>query len=123
VFAGSEFFTGKRFYDLCLEHEVRTPEELEKKFGPEYKDKLLAKNREQGMAFARRLREPIAKASNRLHLSQPAITRRLQSLERHLGVELFDRLRLRHRNESFNVRKIHNRHRFQTEILHFLIGH
>jgi DNA-binding transcriptional LysR family regulator len=35
--------------------------------------------------------QSIAKASNRLHLSQPAITRRLQSLERHLGVELFDR--------------------------------
>ena len=57
VFAVSEFFTGKRFYDLCLEHEVRTPEELEKKLGPEYKDKLLAKNREQGMAFGRKLRE------------------------------------------------------------------
>jgi DNA-binding transcriptional LysR family regulator len=33
----------------------------------------------------------IAKASNRLHLSQPAITRRLQSLESHLGAQLFDR--------------------------------
>lgn len=33
----------------------------------------------------------IAKASNRLHLSQPAITRRLQSLESHLGLPLFDR--------------------------------
>ena len=57
VFASSEFFTGKRFYDLCLEQEVRTPAELEKKLGPEYKAKLLAKNKEQGMAFARRLRE------------------------------------------------------------------
>ena len=33
----------------------------------------------------------IAKASKRLHLSQPAITRRLQGLESHLGVQLFDR--------------------------------
>ena len=57
VFASSEFFTGKGFYDLCLKHEVRTSEELEKKVGPEYKEKLLAKNKEQGMAFARRLRE------------------------------------------------------------------
>ena len=57
VFASSEFFTGKRFYDLCLEHEVKTPEELEKKLGPEYNNKLLAKNKEQGMAFARKLRE------------------------------------------------------------------
>lgn len=57
VFASSEFFTGKGFYDLCLKHEVRTAEELEKKLGAEYKDKLLTKNKEQGMAFAHRLRE------------------------------------------------------------------
>jgi hypothetical protein len=57
VFASSEFFTGKRFYDLCLEHEVRTSEELEKKLGPEYKNRLLTKNKEQAMYFARKLRE------------------------------------------------------------------
>ena len=57
VLATSEFFTGKRYYDLCLDHEVRTPEELEKKLGPEYRDRLLTKNKEQGLAFARRLRE------------------------------------------------------------------
>jgi hypothetical protein len=57
VFASSEFFTGKRFYDLCLEHDVRTPEELEKKLGPEYKNRLLTKNKEQGMHFARKLHE------------------------------------------------------------------
>lgn len=33
----------------------------------------------------------IARASGRLHLSQPAITRRLQNLEDQLGVKLFDR--------------------------------
>jgi hypothetical protein len=57
VFASSEFFTGKRFYDLCLENEVRTPEELEKKLGPEYKNAILTKNKEHGVSFARRLRE------------------------------------------------------------------
>jgi hypothetical protein len=57
VFASSEFFTGKKFYDLCLENEVRTPEELEKKLGPEYKNGLLTKNKEQGASFARKLRE------------------------------------------------------------------
>src|ERR1700739_908833 len=57
VFASSEFFTGKRFYDLCLENEARTPEELEKKLGPEYKISVLAKNKEQGRSFARKLRE------------------------------------------------------------------
>jgi hypothetical protein len=57
VFASSEFFTGKRFYDLCLENEARTPEEVEKKLGPEYKISVLTKNKEQGRSFARKLRE------------------------------------------------------------------
>ena len=57
VFASSEFFTGKKFYDLCLEHEVTTSEELEKELGPEYKNRLLTKNKEQGVYFARKLRE------------------------------------------------------------------
>lgn len=57
VFASSEFFTGKRFYDLCLENEVRTADELEKKLGPEYKISVLTKNKEQGRSFARQLRE------------------------------------------------------------------
>jgi hypothetical protein len=57
VFASSEFFTGKIFYDLCLKNEVRTSEELEKKLGPEYKNGLLTKNKEQGTSFARKLRE------------------------------------------------------------------
>ena len=57
VFASSEFFTGKRFYDLCLENEVRTPEELEKKLGPEYKNGLLIRNKEHGASFARKLRD------------------------------------------------------------------
>jgi hypothetical protein len=57
VFASSEFFTGKRFYDLCLNHEVRTHEKLEQKLGPQYRHQLLNQNRQQGMAFARSLRE------------------------------------------------------------------
>jgi hypothetical protein len=43
VFASSESLTGKRFYDLCLELEVKTSEELEKKLGPEYSNRLLTK--------------------------------------------------------------------------------
>ena len=57
VFASSEFLTGKRFYDLCLANEVRTPEELEKKLGAEYKNQLLTKNKEQALHFARKLRD------------------------------------------------------------------
>jgi hypothetical protein len=57
VYASSEFFTGGRYYNLCLEHGVRTPQGLEKELGAEFRDKLLAKNKEQGMNFARRLHE------------------------------------------------------------------
>jgi molybdate transport repressor ModE-like protein len=35
----------------------------------------------------------ISAASEALHLSQPAVTRRLQTLERRLGAPLFDRTR------------------------------
>jgi DNA-binding transcriptional LysR family regulator len=34
----------------------------------------------------------ISGAATRLHLSQPAVSRRLQALERHLGVDVFDRV-------------------------------
>ena len=57
VFGGSEFFTGKRFYDVCLENEVRTPEELENKLGLGCKSDIITKNKQQGMQFARKLRE------------------------------------------------------------------
>ena len=57
VFASSEFFTGKRLYNLCFEHEVKTAEELEQKLGREYRHKLLTQNKEEGTAFALRLRE------------------------------------------------------------------
>jgi len=79
VLASSEFFTGKRYYDLCLDHECRTPEELEKKLGPEYRQKVVGKNKEQGMAFARRLRElghkfvltPVGFDAGRVNHSRP----------------------------------------------------
>jgi hypothetical protein len=57
VFGSSEYFTGKRYYDLCLENEARTPKELEKKLGLEYKNEILSKNKQQGLHFARKLRE------------------------------------------------------------------
>lgn len=57
VYAGSELFAGQRFYGLCMEHEVRTAEELEQKLGPEYKSTLLTKNKERGMDFVRKLHE------------------------------------------------------------------
>jgi len=57
VFATSEFFTGKRLYDLCLDHDVRTPEELERKLGQRHRQQLLSQNKQQGMAFVQRLRE------------------------------------------------------------------
>lgn len=36
--------------------------------------------------------ENIRRASERLHIAQPAVSRQLQDLERELGIELFDRL-------------------------------
>jgi len=78
VYASSEFFTGRRYYDLCLQHEVRTPEDLKEKLGAEYKNRLLAKNKEQGMSFARKLHElghkivltPVALDADPLHLER-----------------------------------------------------
>jgi hypothetical protein len=57
VYGSSEIFTGQRFYDLCIDNEARTAEELEKKLGPQYKTILLAKNKEKGVNFLKKLRE------------------------------------------------------------------
>lgn len=57
VYASSEFTTGKRFYDLCREYRVKTGEELKQRLGSEYFDKLLSPNKEEGIRFARRIRE------------------------------------------------------------------
>ena len=56
VYASSEFTTGKRFYDLCREYGVRSDEELKRKMGPSYYEKLLGVNKNQGINFARKLR-------------------------------------------------------------------
>jgi len=57
VYASSEVFTGKRFYDLCLDNEARTADELQKKLGDQYRTVLLRKNTEKGLDFATRLRD------------------------------------------------------------------
>ena len=57
VYASSEFTTGTRFYDLCRRYGVRTGEELKKKLGKEYYSQLLLPNKEEGIRFARRVRE------------------------------------------------------------------
>jgi hypothetical protein len=56
VYASSEFTTGKRFYELCRQHNVRTKEDLKKQLGKEYETKLLLPNKEEGIGFARRIR-------------------------------------------------------------------
>lgn len=57
VYASSEFTTGRRFYDLCREYQVKTGEELKRRLGSEYFDKLLSPNKEEGIRFARKIRE------------------------------------------------------------------
>lgn len=56
VYASSEFTTGKRFYELCRQHNVRTKEDLKKQLGKEYETQLLLPNKEEGIRFARRIR-------------------------------------------------------------------
>jgi hypothetical protein len=57
VYASSEFTTGRRFYDLCRQYNVRTAEELKHRLGSEYSNRLLATNKDEGIRFARNLRE------------------------------------------------------------------
>lgn len=57
VYASSEFTTGRRFYQLCRRYKVRTGEELKKRLGREYAAELLQPNKQEGIRFARRLRE------------------------------------------------------------------
>ncbi len=57
VYASSEFTTGKRFYDLCREYRVGTSEDLKRRLGNQYLDKLLTPNKDEGIRFARTLRE------------------------------------------------------------------
>ena len=55
VFASSPYVTSKRFYDLCLKHEVRTVGDLKTVLADDYVAKLLAKNREEAILFAQSL--------------------------------------------------------------------
>lgn len=57
VYASSEFTTGWRFYELCRRYGVRSGSELKKKLGDKYKTELLIPNKEEGIRFARSLRE------------------------------------------------------------------
>jgi hypothetical protein len=57
VYASSEFTTGRRFYDLCLQHNVSTADDLKRRLGDEYLNKLLSTNKDEGIRFARKLRE------------------------------------------------------------------
>jgi hypothetical protein len=54
VFASSPYLTSKRFYDLCLEHGVRTAGAL----GEREVTWLLAKNKEEANRFAQSLQTP-----------------------------------------------------------------
>ena len=47
VFAGSPYLTSRRFYDLCLQHDVRTAGDLTTALGEDVITKLLAKNKER----------------------------------------------------------------------------
>ena len=47
VFASSPYLTSRRFYDLCLQHDVRTAGDLRTALGEDVITKLLAKNKER----------------------------------------------------------------------------
>ncbi|MCI0403610.1 MAG: DUF4406 domain-containing protein [Acidobacteria bacterium] len=57
VYASSEFTTGKRVYDLCRQYDVRSREELKSRLGTAYEARVLSPNKEEGIRFARKLRE------------------------------------------------------------------
>lgn len=57
VYASSEFTTGRRLYELCREYNVRAKEQLKKQLGKQYETRLLVPNKEEGIRFARKLRE------------------------------------------------------------------
>ena len=55
VFASSPYLTSRRFYDLCLKHDVRTAGDLRTALGEDGITKLLAKNKEEAALFAQNL--------------------------------------------------------------------
>jgi hypothetical protein len=58
VFASSPYLTSRRFYDLCLQHDVRTAGDLRTALGEDVITKLLAKNKEEAALFAQNLHTP-----------------------------------------------------------------
>lgn len=70
VYASSEFTTGKRFYKLCRQYDVRSAEELRTRLGDKYVSLLLTPNKEEGIRFARELRtlgHPLVLTPNPFH--------------------------------------------------------
>ena len=55
VLASSPYLTSRRFYDLCLQHDVRTARDLRIARGEDVITKLLAKNKEEAALFAQNL--------------------------------------------------------------------
>ena len=55
VLASSPYLTSRRFYDLCLQHDVRTARDLRIALGEDVITKLLAKNKEEAALFAQNL--------------------------------------------------------------------
>lgn len=70
VYASSEFTTGKRFYQLCRQYNVRSAEELKSQLGDQYVSLLLTPNKEAGIRFANDLRalgHPLVLTPNPFH--------------------------------------------------------
>ena len=55
VFASSPYLTSRRFYDLCLRHDVRTAGDLRTALREDAITKLLAKNKEEAALIAQNL--------------------------------------------------------------------
>ena len=58
VLASSPFLASRRFYDLCLQYEVRTAADLKNLLGDKYTSELLAKNKQEAVLFARQVQTP-----------------------------------------------------------------
>lgn len=57
VYASSELTSGRRFYELCREYNVRTKEQLKEALGSDgYKTRLLDTNEKEAIEFARDVR-------------------------------------------------------------------
>jgi len=58
TYASSEFTSGRRFFELCRQYNVRTAEKLKEALGSDgYAAKLLAPNVAEGIEFARAIRK------------------------------------------------------------------